>query len=117
MKTKIRNTECKEKRIGSLITAVVLFVISALMVGFSFGFTQMDQPNGAEAIALIVTLPLLLVYFIVTIISSFASVFAGIATATSLNKSFRITGIVFTILSVALLALSIFTAVRSFSMI
>jgi len=117
MNLKVRNTEGKEKRIGSLISAVVLFVISALMLGFSFGFSQLNDGSVAGTITLILTIPLLLGYYIASICFSGASLAASIATATSLNRAYRITGIVFSVLSGIMICLNIYTAVVAFGML
>ena len=118
MRKKIRNTEGKEKRVGSLIATITLFLISCLITAVSFTFSYTTKvSDGIASLALIAIIPLLLIYYAAALATALASALSGIATATSLNKAYRITGIVFTVLSIVLVALNIFTAVRVFGLI
>ena len=118
MKLRIKNTEGKEKRVGSLITTITLFLIACLITAISFTFSYTTKvSDGIASLALIAIIPLLLIYYAAALATSISSTFAGISTATSLNKAYKITGIVFAVLSVALVGLNIFTAVRVFGLI
>lgn len=118
MKARIRNTEGKEKRVGSLIVTITLFLIACLITAVSFTFSYTTKvSDGIASLALVAIIPLMLIYYAVALATALACTVSGIATATSLNKSYRITGIVFTVLGVVLVGLNIFTAVRTFGLI
>ena len=117
MNLKIKNTEGKEKRVGSLISAVVFFVLSTVMVGFSFGFSQLNDGTLAGTVALILTIPLLIGYYIASTCFAVSCLFSSIATATSTNKAYRITGIVFIVLSVVVVCLNFYTAALGFGIL
>lgn len=118
---KIRNNEGKDKRIVCLILSVLFFTITAALTVFSFffknDFAAQSSDGGAKVLALIVTLPLLIIYYLVLFLINGASILYGAMTATSLNKAYKITGIVFSILSAIMLILNVYLTITVFGLI
>ena len=118
---KIRNSEGKDKRILCLVLSVLFFTITIALTVFSFffknDFAVQAADSGAKVLALVVTLPLLIIYYMVLFLFNFASSLYGAMTATSLNKAYKITGIIFAVISGILLVLNIYLVIIIFGLI
>ena len=99
---------------ASFIWGIVAFVLSVLMSALCYGvYTSIEQTSGgAGAFSLIVTIPLMIILYLILLGFMTASVVSLFKAAFSENKAIKIISIIFIVLEVAVLVFDIFIALK-----
>lgn len=102
-------------KIGSIITAITTFAISVALVIFCQGLTSSTgNLDGAEKISIILTFPLYIIFYGLLCGTTITSFFTSISSISSCYKWAKITGIVLTFLSVALVVIDVLLIIDLF---
>lgn len=100
-------------KIANFVWGIIFFVLSVLMSVLCYRvYGSIKETSGAAAISLIVTIPLLVMLYIVLLSFIAGAVFNTVRAMFTENKAIKIISIVFVKLEVAVLVFDVFAALE-----
>ncbi len=101
-------------RIGSFISSIITIVLSLIGVYFCYQISVSNSNlTGVDTLGLVVTVPILLVAFLVVFGLSLSSVLTSFRACFSENKAIKIISIILLVISIAIIVITILLLIQS----